>query len=98
MMSKIRYNFSNELWKNNFSSWHFISVPNDMSKEIRDNLQWHEEGWGRMKVTAILEDFKWNTSIWFDTKIGCYILPIKLEIRNKLSLKEGDLLKISILV
>ena len=51
-----------------------------------------------MKVTAILEDFKWNTSIWFDTKIGCYILPIKLEIRNKLSLKEGELLKINILV
>ena len=99
MEAKIKYQFSAKLWRDNpVNGWYFTTIPKDYSKEIRDNLQWQEEGWGRMKATAIINDLAWNTSIWFDTKSKCYILPVKSEIRKKLSLKEDDLLMISILV
>lgn len=62
--------------------WYFVSLPKDISKEIRDNLQWQEEGWGRMKATADIDGFQWDTSIWFDTKHATYILPIKAAIRK----------------
>tara|TARA_R110002073_G_scaffold336287_3_gene531776 strand:+ start:3566 stop:3865 length:300 start_codon:yes stop_codon:yes gene_type:complete len=97
--SKIKYQFSAKLWKHNSEGgWYFITMPKNFSQEIRSNLQWQEEGWGRMKAIAIIKDLKWDTSIWFDTKGKNYVLPIKSEIRKKLSLKEADLLTISILV
>jgi hypothetical protein len=64
-------------------SWHFVSFPQEMAKEIRGNLKCLEEGWGRMKATAQIGVSEWETSIWFDTKHNTYLLPLKAEIRKK---------------
>jgi len=61
----------------------FISLPISVSTEIRANLKWQEEGWGRLKVSAKIGNSEWNTAIWFDTKKETYLLPIKAEIRKK---------------
>ena len=99
MKGKIKYQFSADLWKDKAESgWFFVTLPQDYSEEIRSQLQWQEEGWGRMKASAAINDLNWNTSIWFDTKSKRYILPVKAEIRKKLSLKEGDEFAISIFV
>lgn len=63
--------------------WTIVSLPKKLSIEIRDNFKYLEEGWGRMKVTANIGNSEWRTSIWFDTKQGIYMLPIKAEIRKK---------------
>ena len=52
-----------------------------MSKEIRENLGFLEEGWGRLKMTAKIGNTQWE--IWFDTKLDTYLLPLKAEIRKK---------------
>lgn len=97
--SKIKYQFSAKLWKHKSEgSWYFITIPKNFSTEIRSNLQWQEEGWGRMKASIIINKLNWNTSIWFDTKVNSYIFPVKLEIRKKLSLKENEILTVIILV
>ncbi len=98
MKPKIEYNFSNKLWKDKAGSWHFVSLSAKQSNEVRTNLQWQEEGWGRMKAVAKIKEHSWNTSIWFDSKSNVYVLPIKSEIRTKFKLKEGDLLEISLLL
>ncbi len=69
-----------------------------MSKEIRENLQWQEEGWGRMKASAIIKEVQWDTAIWFDTKTNTYLLPVKAEIRKKAKLKLDDVIAVSILI
>ncbi|MFN7728004.1 MAG: DUF1905 domain-containing protein [Bdellovibrio sp.] len=46
-----------------------------------------EEGWGRLRATCTIGKTKWQTAIWFDTKVGSYLLPIKVEIRRKECLK-----------
>lgn len=99
MNSKITYHFSGKLWRHSpKGGWYFITIPKEISDEIRENLQWQEEGWGRMKASAIIKEQQWNTSIWFDTKKSSYLLPVKADIRNQLSLVEGDELTICILI
>jgi len=99
LKSKIKYQFTAKLWRvSSDNGWYFITIPDNFSKEIRNNLQWQEEGWGRMKAVAVINDLDWNTSIWYDTKVKNYLLPVKSEIRKKLSLKENDILTINIFI
>ncbi len=99
MEGKIKYQFSALLWKHNSEGgWHFVTLPKAFSKEIRETLQWQEEGWGRMKTSVIVKNINWNTSIWFDTKINRYILPIKAESRKKANIKKDDTIQVTLLV
>ena len=88
MEGKIKYEYSAQMWKHNSpGGWYFVSLPKTLSKEIRENLKWQEEGWGRMKAFAQIGDLLWESAIWFDTKLDTYILPIKAEIRKKRKLE-----------
>ncbi|MEL6560380.1 MAG: DUF1905 domain-containing protein [Bacteroidota bacterium] len=95
----MKYEFSGKLWTSaGPGGWHFVSLPQDLSKEIRANMQWQEEGWGRMKATAVIGESEWDTAIWFDKKAGTYLLPVKSAIRKKTGVKTGDVIKVSVLV
>ncbi len=87
MQAKIEYQFSGKVWRHSPNGgWYFVSLPKMMSKEIRNTLQWQEEGWGRMKAIAKINEVEWNTSIWFDKKNEIYLLPLKADIRKKAQL------------
>lgn len=98
MNGKIEYQFDATIWK--FSSpkggWYFISIPSAISKEIRENLKWQEEGWGRLKSTAKINVSQWETALWFDTKMNTYLLPLKVEIRRKENLEIDKTVNITI--
>lgn len=95
----IKYDFTSKIWKyTGQAGWHFISLPKNLAKEIRANLKWQEEGWGRLKVIAKIGESEWQTAIWFDTKMNTYLLPIKAEIRRKEHLENGDDKKVSVWV
>ena len=84
MIEKIKYEFSAKVWRYSPSNgWYFISLPTEIANEIRENLKWQEEGWGRLKATAKIGNSEWETAIWFDTKYKTYLLPLKSEIRKK---------------
>ena len=84
MQGKIQYQFTAKVWQHNSEGgWFFVSLPQDISTEIRQSLKWQEEGWGRMKATAAINHIKWDTAIWFDKKRNTYLLPIKAEVRKK---------------
>ena len=60
-----------------------ISCPSRMlAREIREHLQWQEQGWGRLKASAQIGDTRWDTAIWFDTSRQTYLLPVKASIRK----------------
>ena len=91
MKGKIKYEFSAKIWQHSSpNGWHFVSLPTDMAEEIRENLKWQEEGWGRLKATAKIGSSEWETAIWFDTKHKTYLLPLKAEIRKKENIKKQN--------
>lgn len=91
MAASLRYRFTADVWLHDPSGgWHFVSLPAELSTEIRAALKAEEEGWGRLKVRAKLYDFEWQTAIWFDTKRGTYLLPLKAEVRKKAAILVGD--------
>jgi hypothetical protein len=97
VQGKIQYQFTAKIWKHSSTgSWYFVSLPRDLSGEIRKYLKGQEEGWGRMKARACISKIEWNTAIWFDKKRGTYLLPLKAEIRQKAKLKAGDDIKINL--
>lgn len=96
---KIKYLFKGKLWQHTSpGGWFFVSLPKGLAKEIRETVKWQEEGWGRLKVTARIDTAEWKTSVWFDTAMDTYLLPIKAEIRKKGNLEIGSDLEIVILV
>lgn len=96
----IEYSFTAKMW--NYSSnvgtcgWYIACLPKEMSKEIRENLKFLEEGWGRLKMTAKIGNTQWETAIWFDTKLQTYLLPLKAEIRKKEKIETDKELEIKI--
>ena len=99
MQAKIKYTFTAKLWQSNEpGAWVFVSLPVDISKEIRQNLKWQEEGWGRMKVSAVMREIEWDTAIWFDTKSNVYLLPVKAIIRKKAKLELNQEYSVTILI
>lgn len=99
MSHSIQYDFSAKIWKyEGPNGWYFVSLPLAFSKEIRENLKWQEEGWGRLKASAKIDSQEWKTAIWFDTKQNTYLLPIKAAIRTKCKLQKGEVINVSIFV
>ncbi len=84
LLGKINYQFKATVWQYEVpNGWFFVSLPEEISQEIRTNLKWQEEGWGRLKSIAKINDLQWSTAIWFDSKLNTYLLPLKAEIRKK---------------
>ncbi len=99
LKGKIKYHFSEKLWKDGQGGgWCFVTVPENMSKEIRENFQWQEEGWGRMKTVALVNGIQWNTSIWFDKKKNRYLLPMRADIRKSAHLKLDDTINVDLFI
>ncbi len=100
MKGRIKYQFDATIWQ--YSSpqggWFFVSLPVEISKEIRDSLKWMEEGWGRLKTLAKINNTEWETAIWFDTKRQTYLLPLKAAVRKKENLKIENNIQITICI
>jgi hypothetical protein len=97
MITGIGYNFTAELWQHGApGGWYFVSLPTEVSTEIRELLKSKEEGWGRLKSTAKIGSTTWKTAIWFDTKLGTYLLPIKSVVRASEGIASGSIFEVVI--
>jgi len=89
------FSFTSELWlwdAKSDSTWIFVSLPLDESEEIKDLIP-HRAGFGSVKVQVRIGDIEWKTSIFPDSKSGCYVLPLKKAVRNKAKIDVGDTAK-----
>lgn len=93
----IKYEFSAEVWQHaSPGAWHFVTLPVEISEEIRKNLQWQEEGWGRLKAVVKTGSSEWETAIWYDTAQGAYLLPLKASVRKKEVIVAGSVVHLII--
>lgn len=83
--------FSSPLWIWNAGkgSWHFITVPDEPSLEIRAESFSLRGGFGSVRVEARIGDVAWRTSV-FPQKQGTYLLPVKSEVRRRAGIAAGD--------
>lgn len=86
--------------------WHFVSLDQEISKEIRDNYPRAS----MVKVEAIIItndekvtnkskkklETKWVTSLFRNNRDRNYLLPIKKDIRKKSSAQEGEVVEVNI--
>jgi len=78
-----------KIWTNDEGSVHFMSVPEELSGEIRAHAMAFRRGFGSVRVEVTLDDVIWRTSV-FPVKSGGYFLPIKVAVCRKVGIVAGD--------
>lgn len=83
--------FAAELWLwQSTGAWVFLSLPADVSEEIRQQPRPPRPGFGSIRVRVTIGGTAWGTSIFPDSKSGRYILPVKKAVRAAEGLEIGD--------
>ena len=76
-------------WTSDEGSVHFMSLPEEMSGEVRAHSLAFRRGFGSVRVEVTLDDQTWRTSL-FPVKAGGYFLPVKVAICRKVGIIAGD--------
>lgn len=91
-----RYTFTAKLWRYpGDAAWYFVSVPKKESEKIKKNIK-VKRGWGSVRVRAKSGKTSWDTSVFPDKRSGMYLLPVKLSVRRKEGMDEGEPVTISL--
>lgn len=91
----MRIGFDAPLWEYDEGGWHFVSVPEDLSDEIREQAGPVARGFGSLRVHATIGGTTWSTSV-FPSKNGCYVLPVKKPVRRAEGLEADDVVHVSL--
>lgn len=79
-----------KIWKGADGSVHFMSVPEELSGEIRAQSMLVRRGFGSVRVEATIGAVSWRTSVFPSKGSGGYFLPVKNEVCRKEDLAAGD--------
>jgi len=94
----MNYVFDAELWvweARRTDSWTFVSLPADVSEEIRELTAGPRRGFGAVRVRVRVGATTWRTSI-FPGDGGRYVLPVKRAVRKAESLDPGDVATVAL--
>ena len=79
-----------KIWSNDEGRMHFMSVPEEISGEIRANALMVRRGFGSVRVEVTLHDVTWRTSVFPSKSSGGYFLPVKMDVVRKADIAAGD--------
>jgi len=96
----ITFEFENDVWLYTAEkkSWHFITLPVSLSKEIKDIVGDQTKGWGSIPVEACIGNTTWNTSIFPDKKFNSFVLPLKASVRKLENILDGQVIQVAITI
>ena len=84
------YRFRSELWRySGESPWHFVTLPFDHADEIEEIATESKRGFGSVRVEVTIGGSTWRTSLFPDSKVKSYVLPIKKPVRIAERLEPG---------
>lgn len=85
----LKFEFRGAIWYwRGPSPYHFLTMPEAQSKELKATVHLLTYGWGMIPVQAQIGQTKFTTSMFH--KDGLYILPIKDSVRKAEGVEEGD--------
>jgi hypothetical protein len=92
-----RFTFRTKLWRyQGAAAWHFVTLPKDVSAQIRALSQGLRNAFGSLRVIATIGKTAWRTSVFTDTKAGAFLLPVKAEVRRKEKLSADDAIDVCV--
>jgi hypothetical protein len=77
------------MWSGESATWYFLTIPDDLSSEIRAESLLRRGGFGSVRVEVTVDDVTWRTSV-FPQKNGGYVLPVKADVRRRPNIAAGD--------
>lgn len=77
--------------------WYMITVPVEVSSQIKKLFGHLHRGWGSIPVTVQIGESNWKTSIFWEKK-GTYLLPIKKAIRIKQNITNGSTASVKLFI
>ena len=81
--------FSGAIWYwRGPSPYHFLTIPEAQSRELKAIVPLVTYGWGMIPVQAQIGRTQFTTSLFH--KDGLYVLPIKDSVRKAEGIDEGD--------
>ena len=93
----MRLEFSGEVWFwRGPSPYHFVTVPEDESAQLRAVSAGVTYGWGMVPVAARIGGTDWTTSLF--PKDGGYLLPVKDLVRTAEALDVGSVVDVRLTV
>lgn len=83
------FEFSGTIWYwRGPSPYHFLTVPEAQSKELKEIAHLVSYGWGMIPVQAKIGNTSFTTSLFH--KDGVYVLPVKDSVRKAEGVTEDD--------
>ena len=77
-------------------AWVFVSLPQDLSDEIRAQPRAPRPGFGSIRVSVTVGPVTWATSIFPEKNVGQYVLPVKKAVRQASGVDIGDEITVSL--
>ncbi len=88
--------FTAELWQwESQGGWHFVTLPARTAAEVRE-LAPPRRGFGSVRVTAVVGESRWRTSLFPEAGGTSFVLPVKAAVRRANDLVPGDRVAVSI--
>ena len=88
-VSGLNFEFSGAVWYwKGPSPYHFLTVPQPQSSELKEIAPLVTYGWGMIPVHAQIGRTRFTTSLFH--KDGLYVLPLKDSVRKAEGIEEGD--------
>ena len=86
----MRFSFRAPLWEwSGKGGWFFVTLPPDAADDIAA-IPRIERGFGSVRVRVTIGGTTWSTSVFPDTKLGSYVLPVKKAVRTAEGIDEGN--------
>jgi hypothetical protein len=90
------WEFSAPLWRWREGSWHFVTVPPDVSDEVDEAVGDATGGFGSVRVEVTVGGSTWRTSLFPSAEEAAYVLPVKKAVRTAEGVAEGDAVAVAL--
>jgi hypothetical protein len=87
--------FSAPLWLHSGGSWHFVTMPGDLTDDVKARVG-GTRGFGSVRVRATIGGTTWTTSVFPATE--GYVLPVKRAVRGAEDLDIGDVAEVTLAI
>jgi hypothetical protein len=95
--TRLNYTARAEVWiYPGKGGWHFLTLPERESAEIREVSRGFSQPWGTLPALATIGGTRWRTYIAPDRKTRAHHLPLKAAMRKEENIRSGDRIRFQI--